>query len=143
MNARLPDVALNTLTEPQAALDGVGMQDVALGLRLPEPGAEQWVNARASVQVDLPDSQRKGIHMSRLYLLLDGFAEQQVLSPLALARLMAALVESHADCGPCHAMPCHAMPCHADAGFRPDAAPAGPGSARAGRLEGLPRQPHG
>jgi GTP cyclohydrolase I len=104
MNARLPDVALNALTEPQAALDGVGMQDVALRLRLAEPGAEQWVNARASVQVDLPDPQRKGIHMSRLYLLLDGFAEQQVLSPPALARLMAALVESHADCGSRHAM---------------------------------------
>lgn len=99
MNARLPDVAMRALPQAQATLDGVGMQGVALRLRLQEAGLAQWQDARADVTVDLPDPQRKGIHMSRLYLRLDAYAQQQPLTPATLVALMADLVDSHADCG--------------------------------------------
>lgn len=99
MNARLPDVAMRRLPQAQAALDGVGMQDVALRLRLHERGIDTWQDARADVTIDLPDPQRKGIHMSRLYLRLDAYAQQHSLTPASLATLMQDLLDSHADCG--------------------------------------------
>ncbi|MFN3303634.1 MAG: GTP cyclohydrolase FolE2 [Roseateles sp.] len=99
MNARLPDEAMRPLPQAQATLDGVGMQGVALRVRLQETGLTEWQNALAGVTVDLPDPQRKGIHMSRLYLRLDAFAQQQPLTPVTVAALMAELVDSHRDCG--------------------------------------------
>jgi GTP cyclohydrolase I len=47
----------------------------------------------------LPDPHVKGIHMSRLYLLLDAFAAAQPLDAGALAAVLRRMVASHADCG--------------------------------------------
>jgi GTP cyclohydrolase I len=52
----------------------------------------------------LPDPRRKGIHMSRLYLLLDDYGREQRLTPRSLAQLMSVLLASHADCQASHAM---------------------------------------
>ncbi len=98
MNSPLPDVALTQTAAVSMPLDWVGMQGIELPLQLDEPGQPHPVHARADVQVDLADPGVKGIHMSRLYRLLDAFAEQQALGPQALAALLQAMVASHADC---------------------------------------------
>ncbi|MCI3945252.1 hypothetical protein K0038_02291 [Pseudomonas syringae] len=98
MNSPLPDVALTEVSSALIALDWVGMQGVEVPLMLGEPGAAHPVHAYADLQVDLTDPSVKGIHMSRLYRLLDGFAEHQVLTPDTLSALLEAMVESHLDC---------------------------------------------
>ncbi len=57
------------------------------------------MHAWADVHVDLPDPTVKGIHMSRLYLLLDAFAAAQPLEAGALAAVLRRMVDCHADCG--------------------------------------------
>jgi GTP cyclohydrolase I len=98
MNARLPDVALTERAVTAGPLNWVGMQHIDLPIRLDEPGVRHPVHARVQAEVDLPDPHIKGIHMSRLYRLLDEFAEHQVLSPASLGLLLQQMVGSHADC---------------------------------------------
>ena len=76
MNDRLPDVALHHTPAALAPLDWVGMQDIALPVLIEEEGAAGagLIAARADLHVDLPSPHVKGIHMSRLYLLLDAWA---------------------------------------------------------------------
>ena len=64
----------------------------------PSPGCRRDVHARADVQVDLPAPHVKGIHMSRLYRLLDGLDDGAALSPAGLQRVLHAMVDSHRDC---------------------------------------------
>ncbi|MBB3806468.1 GTP cyclohydrolase I [Xanthomonas arboricola] len=96
MSATLPDVAVTELSALSAPLRWVGMQDIAIPVHLEAGGA--GLAARASVQVDLPRPELKGIHMSRLYRLLDLHLQHPV-SPAMLSQLLQALVASHADCG--------------------------------------------
>ncbi|KQQ81366.1 GTP cyclohydrolase [Xanthomonas sp. Leaf131] len=98
MSATLPDVAVTELSTLSAPLRWVGMQDIAVPVRLDEAEPSGTVAARATVQVDLPQPERKGIHMSRLYRLLDHHLEQP-LSPAMLSHLLQAMIDSHADCG--------------------------------------------
>lgn len=102
LNTPLPDVAAGGYGGNQLPLDWVGMQGIALPLQLVEEGAAgsavQQVHAWADVQVDLPDPRVKGIHMSRLYLLLDAFAAEQSLGAAALHDVLLRMVASHADC---------------------------------------------
>lgn len=99
MNVRLPDVALTERSATHLPLDGVGMEGIDLPIRLDESGVNVHpVHARCDVWVDLPDPQAKGIHMSRLYRLLDEFAQRQTLSPVSLTQLLSRLVASHSDC---------------------------------------------
>lgn len=94
----LPDVAASGNTGSLLALDWVGMQGIALPLWLEEGGQAQQVHAWADVHVDLPDPRVKGIHMSRLYMLLDAFAAAGPLDAGELAALLRRMVASHADC---------------------------------------------
>ncbi|KPX34241.1 MULTISPECIES: GTP cyclohydrolase FolE2 [Pseudomonas syringae group] len=98
MNNPLPDVALTEVSSALISLDWVGMQGVEVPIRLAEAGIRHPVHAHVDLQVDLADPSVKGIHMSRLYRLLDRYAEHQILSPDTLAALMEAMVESHLDC---------------------------------------------
>jgi GTP cyclohydrolase I len=47
--------------------------------------------------VDLADELAKGIHMSRLYLILDEHSETRPLSPAGLKLMLSSLLESHRD----------------------------------------------
>lgn len=98
MNTPLPDVASSERSQALLPLDWVGMQGIDIPLILDEPGVDTPVHARADLQVDLPIPQIKGIHMSRLYTLLDRFAEHKAVSPASLAALLELMVDSHADC---------------------------------------------
>ncbi len=96
MTARLPDVAREERAAIPLPLDSAGMQGVAAMLRL---DGGLLLPARAELAVDLPDPQAKGIHMSRLYRLLDERASGEQLSPPMLASLLQEMLDSHADCG--------------------------------------------
>ena len=98
MNAPLPDISLTDAAPGRRPLEWVGMQGIDLPVAVAEPGCRRDVHARADVQVDLPAPHVKGIHMSRLYRLLDGLGDGAVLSPVGLRPVLQAMVDSHRDC---------------------------------------------
>lgn len=98
MNAVLPDISLTEVAPGLSPLEWVGMQGIDLPVMLDEPGYRRTLHARADVQVDLPAPHVKGIHMSRLYRLLDELGESEALSPGRLHQLLRAMIYSHRDC---------------------------------------------
>jgi GTP cyclohydrolase I len=94
----LPDVAAIAHPDHAGALDWVGMEGIDLPIRyLDAQGETLTAPARASVQVDLASEQARGIHMSRLYLLLENTLAAQTLTPSMLCSLLHALLDSHRD----------------------------------------------
>jgi len=97
MNAVLPDVSLTDDAPFLSPLQWVGMQGIDLPVQLSEPGCSRDVHARVDAQVNLPAPHIKGIHMSRLYRLLDGLTEEG-LTPERVQQVLLAMIESHRDC---------------------------------------------
>lgn len=93
----MPDVARDLLKAPQGALDWVGMADIRQPLMIRDGAKTSQVQARVQIYVDLGDELAKGIHMSRLYLILDEHAESRALSTAGLKLLLRSLIESHRD----------------------------------------------
>lgn len=98
MNAALPDVSLTDIAPSLSPLAWVGMQSIDLPITVAEPGCRRELHARADVQVDLPAPHVKGIHMSRLYRLLDMLGQGEALSPISLSHMLRAMIASHQDC---------------------------------------------
>lgn len=98
MNAALPDVSLTDNAPFLTPLQWVGMQGIDLPVTVAESGYRRTLHARADVQVDLPAPHIKGIHMSRLYRLLDSLSEAAALEPLLLQQMLVNMIESHHDC---------------------------------------------
>jgi len=87
-HASLPDAAFDTaaLARP---LDWVGMDAMALPIRLPGEGSQALhVPASVDVAVDLRDGAARGIHMSRLYLQLQQSLANEALTAPALRKLL-------------------------------------------------------
>lgn len=99
MTKRLPDVALNEISAHRMPLQWVGMDNIALPLLLKEDGLVAQVSASADVAVNLPNGDVKGIHMSRLYGLLDDYVSIDPLAPSSVDSLLASMINSHRDCG--------------------------------------------
>ncbi len=98
----LPDVARHGTVSQPGALEWVGMQGLEMPLRLAEAGSRHslhTVHAHINAEVNLPNPDIKGIHMSRLYLLLDSFADIESLRPASLHDLLREMINSHHDCG--------------------------------------------
>lgn len=90
----LPDVADDAAFAARS-LDWVGMQRIALPLRLPAPdGGFVQVPASVDVAVDLCAAEARGIHMSRLYLRLQEAFAGETLTPAGLRRVLQDLVDS-------------------------------------------------
>lgn len=98
MNAVLPDVSLTDRSPSLSSLAWVGMQGIDLPVTIAEADYRRELHARADLQVDLPAAEVKGIHMSRLYHLLDGLSQGQELTPASLNRLLLGMIDSHQDC---------------------------------------------
>ena len=93
---RLPDVATHAATLA-GALDWVGMERIALPIRvLGDDGQVLQVPASVDVSVDLRDPDARGIHMSRLYLLLQQSLANEALSAPSLRHLLDACIQSQA-----------------------------------------------
>lgn len=100
MNAILPDVSLTETAPKLSPLDWVGMQGIVLPVTVIEQGDKHELHARTDLQVDLPAPHVKGIHMSRLYRLLNsGLGSGKPLTIASVEDLLAGMVETHKDCG--------------------------------------------
>lgn len=99
MNAELPDVSIYEAVPADSPLAWVGMQGIDLPVAVIETGYERNLHAYVDAHVDLPRPDAKGIHMSRLYRLLDMLSEEGGLTPAKLRLLLDRMIESHVDCG--------------------------------------------
>ena len=93
----MPDVASREVQHAQGTLDWVGMGNIRQPIDIRDGNAVRRVEARVQVFVDLAVPQAKGIHMSRLYLILDEHAAAKPLSCAGLKLLLASLTASHRD----------------------------------------------
>ncbi len=92
----MPDVAVATHRD-LVALDWVGMSDIDAPITLLGGNGEQMkIPARVSAYVNARKSNARGIHMSRLYLLVDK-ALAEPLTPSSLRHLLRDFLESHAQ----------------------------------------------
>ncbi|MBT3134439.1 GTP cyclohydrolase I FolE2 [Alteromonas sp. ALT199] len=91
----LPDVTTEQSTAQVPAIDSVGMQGIAIPLHvLGKRGERLASQAKVDVTVSLDHPNAKGIHMSRLYNLLQQYLSNKDLHKSALTSLMNALIES-------------------------------------------------
>ena len=94
----LPDVASTHAPKEHGTLDWVGMSAIDLPLMLADSQRPtQQVNAKVQTYVNLNNANVKGIHMSRLYLLLTEYAAQNTLTASGLREFLAHLLDSHHD----------------------------------------------
>ena len=94
----MPDIALQERSFIATPLDWVGMTDLALPVRIHD--STQGItdcHARANIHVDLARADSKGIHMSRLFLLLEDAVRDQALTPPLVHELLQQMLDSHAD----------------------------------------------
>lgn len=98
MSSALPDISVTDLAASFSPLQWVGMQGIDLPIRIEESTYLRELHARADVQVDLPAPHVKGIHMSRLYRLLDAWGQAAAVSPANLFQLLQEMIDSHQDC---------------------------------------------
>ncbi len=92
----LPDVAASDRSSIQATLDWVGMSEIALPFRLQDLDhgvIECQGRAQAYVNIARPDI--KGIHMSRLYLLLEQWSDAVAVSPDSLNSFLGQKLGTH------------------------------------------------
>jgi GTP cyclohydrolase I len=94
----MPDVAAQTHPYLGAALDWVGMDGIEMSVRFDAgDGDVQRSSARVGAFVNLTRPDRRGIHMSRLYLLMDEYLSARTLDASMLEHLLRAFLESHRD----------------------------------------------
>jgi GTP cyclohydrolase I len=92
----LPDVAGDACASQAGVLDWVGMENIALPVcRVDADGVAMRVPARASAFVNLANPAARGIHMSRLYLLLENALSAEPPTPASLRRLLHDFLDSH------------------------------------------------
>ena len=94
----MPDIANEPHSGPNSPLDWVGMSEIELPVFLLNKQQEKIQTiAKVQAYVNLIDPKSKGIHMSRLYLILDKKLSMGVLSPTLLAEIVTEFAESHQE----------------------------------------------
>ncbi|HET9820087.1 MAG TPA: GTP cyclohydrolase FolE2 [Rhodanobacteraceae bacterium] len=93
-----PDVAAETLPFGDGAIDWVGMQGIEMPIQFDAgDGNLQRCNARVDAFVNLVRRNRRGIHMSRLYVLANRHLGTKAVDAGALESLLRAFLRSHHD----------------------------------------------
>ena len=94
----LPDIANETQPQLAGALDWVGMSEIDLPVRIADAqGVLMHVPARVAAFVNLENAESRGIHMSRLYLLLDRMLGEAALSPCSVRHVLKEFLASHTE----------------------------------------------
>jgi len=94
----LPDVAVHAQPHLAGALDWVGMAEIQVPVRFDAgDGDVQRASARVGAFVNLKRPDKRGIHMSRLYLQAEQALSTQTLSAESLQALLRGFLDSHAD----------------------------------------------
>ena len=98
MPTSMPDIANHTTAQTEGTLDWVGMSNIEMPIMLASKGeASRMVSTYVDAFVNLNDPQAKGIHMSRLYLLLDELSTSNELNYQSLVTLLDGFISSHQD----------------------------------------------
>lgn len=98
MPTSMPDVANQSSAQTEGVLDWVGMSEIEVPLMIEAKGeAMRPVSAKVEAFVNLIQAKAKGIHMSRLYLLLDQLSTDGSLTKTSLTKLLAEFIESHEE----------------------------------------------
>jgi GTP cyclohydrolase IB len=94
----MPDVATQAQPHLAGALDWVGMEGIEVPVSFDAgDGNVQRSSAQVGVFVNLIRPDRRGIHMSRLYLLVDQYLSSTTVDVAMLESLLRAFLESHKD----------------------------------------------
>ena len=94
----MPDVAASQKAQFNGTLDWVGMSRIALPLVINDQDLGNYqAHTFVETYVDLAKPEVKGIHMSRLYLVLDEFSRQQGLTMDTLKAFLKEKLASHED----------------------------------------------
>ncbi len=94
----MPDIAKEARPAIAGALDWVGMGDIEVPVRIADSdGSVIQVPARVNAFVNLQSADARGIHMSRLYLLVDKLLGSETLTPCSVRRVLKEFLASHAE----------------------------------------------
>jgi GTP cyclohydrolase IB len=94
----MPDVAVQPHAHQGSTLDWVGMDGIEVPVRFDAgDGDVQRASAQVGAFVNLTRPDRRGIHMSRLYLLVDEYLSAKTVDAAVLESLLRAFLESHKD----------------------------------------------
>jgi len=98
MPTSMPDIANHTTAQTEGTLDWVGMSNIEMPIMVASQGqSERMVSAHIDAFVNLKEAQAKGIHMSRLYLLIDELSTSNILNYQSLVSLLDGFISSHQD----------------------------------------------
>lgn len=94
----MPDVAADARVQVAGRLDWVGMNTIELPILLDGPdGRQMQTSARVAAFVNLDRPDKRGIHMSRLYLHLDQALAEHSLTPALMRHLLRDFLASHEE----------------------------------------------
>ncbi|MGC9386294.1 MAG: GTP cyclohydrolase FolE2 [Hydrogenovibrio sp.] len=98
MTKHMPDIACQPHQDPQGKLNWVGMSGIELPIQI-QQDANQTLTLSSQVQayVSLDDPLSKGIHMSRLYLILDENGSKEPLTPASIQAILQRFIDSHQE----------------------------------------------
>jgi len=93
----MPDIANQAQAQTEGVLDWVGMSNIEMPIMVEMQGGSRPVSALVEAFVNLNQPKAKGIHMSRLYLMLDELSVESALNQQNLAKLLDNFISSHED----------------------------------------------
>jgi len=97
MSTKMPDVANQAQAQTEGVLDWVGMSNIEMPIMVDMQGSSRPVSASVEAFVNLNQPKAKGIHMSRLYLMLDELSVESSLNKANLEQLLNNFISSHED----------------------------------------------
>lgn len=95
MTKHMPDIACQPYQGPQGKLNWVGMSGIELPILIHSANISRELSSQVQAYVSLDDPISKGIHMSRLYLILDEMGSQEPLTPTRIEEILNAFLQSH------------------------------------------------
>jgi GTP cyclohydrolase I len=97
-NSALPDVASQSHSLAPGVLDWVGMDGIEAPVQFDAgDGQVRHTSARIGAWVNLVKPEARGIHMSRLYLLVDQALSSGPVTPQSLRALLQSFLDSHGE----------------------------------------------
>lgn len=100
LSSESPDVALASKPMVAGRLDWVGMSDLASPVKIKTSGGvDQLTPATVEVGVSLDDAGARGIHMSRIFTLVQQQLTSEVLSLKSLKKLLERVIETQEGLG--------------------------------------------
>lgn len=97
MSTKMPDIANQAQAQTEGVLDWVGMSNIEMPIMVDMQGSSRPVSASVEAFVNLNQPKAKGIHMSRLYLMLDELSVESSLNKANLVQLLNNFIASHED----------------------------------------------